>query len=130
MVAKRFEDLIIWQKARAFARLVYSLTRGSAFAKDFGLKDQIRRAAVSVRSNIAEGFERNGNVEFKNFLFIAKGSCGEVRSQLHTAWDVGYLNQDEFDEAVASSVGLSRMISTFITSLKSSPYKGSKTLNL
>ena len=79
MVAKRFEDLIIWQKAREFAQSIYVLTRGSAFAKDYGLKDQIQRAAVSVSSNIAEGFERNGNIEFKNFLFIAKGSCGEVR---------------------------------------------------
>ena len=128
MVAKRFEDLIIWQKAREFAQSIYVLTRGSAFAKDYGLKDQIQRAAVSISSNIAEGFERNGNIEFKNFLFIAKGSCGEVRSQLHIAYDIGYLKEAEFDNAVSQSLGLSRMIVSFIASLKSSPYKGVKKL--
>ena len=128
MVAKRFEDLVIWQRAREFAQSIYALTRGSAFAKDYGLKDQIQRAAVSISSNIAEGFERNGNIEFKNFLFIAKGSCGEVRSQLHIAYDIGYLKEAEFDNAVSQSLGLSRMISSFIASLKSSPYKGMKKL--
>ena len=119
---------MIWQEAREFARLVYALTRCGAFAKDFGLRDQIRRAAVSIGSNIAEGYERNGNAEFKNFLFIAKGSCGEVRSQLYNAFDVGYLKKDEFDDAVARAMKLGRMISAFITSLKSSQYKGVKRL--
>ena len=124
MVAKRFEELVIWQKSRDFAKMIYSLTRTLAFAKDYGLKDQIQRAAVSISSNIAEGFERNGNVEFTNFLFIAKGSCGEVRSQLYIAYDLNYITQVQFEEAVSQSVELSKSIYSFIKSLKSSPYRG------
>ena len=128
MVAKRFEELVIWQKSRDFAKMIYSLTRTLAFAKDYGLKDQIQRAAVSVSSNIAEGFERNGNVEFTNFLFIAKGSCGEVRSQLYIANDLNYITQVQFEEAVSQSVELSKSIYSFIKSLKSSSYRGIKKL--
>ena len=128
MVAKRFEELVIWQKSRDFAKMIYSLTRTLAFAKDYGLKDQIQRAAVSVSSNIAEGFERNGNVEFTNFLFIAKGSCGEVRSQLYIAYDLNYITQVQFEEAVSQSVELSKSIYSFIKSLKSSSYRGIKKL--
>ena len=128
MVAKRFEELVIWQKSRDFAKMIYSLTRTLAFAKDYGLKDQIQRAAVSVSSNIAEGFERNGNVEFTNFLFIAKGSCGEVRSQLYIAYDLNYITQVQFEEAVSQSVELSKLIYSFIKSLKSSSYRGIKKL--
>ena len=128
MVAKRFEELVIWQKSRDFAKMIYSLTRILAFAKDYGLKDQIQRAAVSISSNIAEGFERNGNVEFTNFLFIAKGSCGEVRSQLYIAYDLNYITQVQFEEAVSQSVKLSKSIYSFIKSLKSSPYRGIKKL--
>ncbi len=128
MVAKRFEELVIWQKSRDFAKMIYSLTRTLAFAKDYGLKDQIQRAAVSVSSNIAEGFERNGNVEFTNFLFIAKGSCGEVRSQLYIAYDLNYITQVQFEEAVSQSVELSKLIYSFIKSLKSSSYRGVKKL--
>ena len=128
MVAKRFEELVIWQKSRDFAKMMYSLTRTLTFAKDYGLKDQIQRAAVSVSSNIAEGFERNGNVEFTNFLFIAKGSCGEVRSQLYIAHDLGYITRVQFEEAVSQSVELSKLIYSFIKSLKSSSYRGVKKL--
>ena len=128
MVAKRFEELVIWQKSRDFAKMIYSLTRTLAFAKDYGLKDQIQRAAVSVSSNIAEGFERNGNVEFTNFLFIAKGSCGEVRSQLYIAYDLGYITRVQFEEAVSQSVELSKSICSFVKSLKSSSYRGIKKL--
>ena len=128
MVAKRFEELVIWQKSRDFAKMIYSLTRTLAFAKDYGLKDQIQRAAVSVSSNIAEGFERNGNVEFTNFLFIAKGSCGEVRSQLYIAYDLNYITQVQFEEAVSQSVELSKLIYSFVKSLKSSSYRGIKKL--
>ena len=128
MVAKRFEELVIWQKSRDFAKMIYSLARTLAFAKDYGLKDQIQRAAVSVSSNIAEGFERNGNVEFTNFLFIAKGSCGEVRSQLYIAYDLNYITQVQFEEAVSQSVELSKSIYSFIKSLKSSSYRGIKKL--
>jgi len=94
----RFEDLIAWQKARMLAKEIYRVTSQNAFARDFGLTDQIRRAAVSVMSNLAEGFERNGRAEFHQFLVVAKGSCAEVKSQLYIASDVGYLSRNEFDE--------------------------------
>ncbi len=96
MGVERFEDLIAWQKARALTKSVYEATRKENFAKDFGLAGQIQRAAASVMSNIAEGFERTKPAEFHHFLMIAKASCGEVRSQLYVALDVGYLSQPEF----------------------------------
>ena len=92
-MANRFEDLLIWQKARDLTRLVYDLTKVDAFSRDFGLRDQIRKAAISVMSNIAEGFERDSDAQFAHFLTIAKGSCGEVRSQLYVALDQGYVGQ-------------------------------------
>jgi four helix bundle protein len=85
---EKIEDLIIWQKARELSKKVYEITTEGKFAKDFGLRDQIRRSSVSVMSNIAEGFERQGDGEFKRFLSIVKGSLGEVRSQLYVALDV------------------------------------------
>jgi len=94
---RRFEDLIAWQKARLLASEIYRVTSKDAFARDFGLRDQIRRAAVSVMSNLAEGFERSGRAEFHQFLVIAKSSCAEVKSQLYVASDVGYLSAVEFD---------------------------------
>lgn len=93
----RFEDLIAWQKARAFNRSIYNVTRDGAFSRDFGLRDQIRRAAVSVMSNIAEGFDRGGKREFHQFLVIARASCAEVRSQLYVALDAGYLSRNQFE---------------------------------
>lgn len=96
--AERFEDLIAWQKARALAGTIYRSTDSGAFSRDFGLRDQIRRAAVSIMSNIAEGFERGGRPEFHHFLVIAKTSCAEVRSQLYLAKDVGYLADDQFNQ--------------------------------
>jgi four helix bundle protein len=91
-----FEELIAWQKARELTKDVYHATKGSEFARDFGLAGQIQRATVSVMSNIAEGFERNRRAEFHQFLSIAKASAAEVRSQLYVALDVGYLSQNEF----------------------------------
>ncbi len=85
----RFEDLIAWQKARVLTKAIYDVTSDGVFAKDFGLRDQIRRASVSIMSNIAEGFERRRTPEFKHFLNIAKASSAEVRSQLYVALDVG-----------------------------------------
>jgi len=93
---ERFEDLIAWQKARDLAREIYQITRQGAFAKDFGLSGQIQRAAVSVMSNIAEGFERGSRGEFHQFLSVAKASCAEVRSQLYVAFDVSHLTQTSF----------------------------------
>ena len=105
---EKFEDLIAWQKARELTRAIYDATRQGAFAKDYGLSGQIRRAAVSIMSNIAEGFERGGRGEFHQFLSTAKASCAEVRSQLYVALDVGYLDKSEFDQVMqqAEEVGL------------------------
>jgi four helix bundle protein len=89
---EEFEDVIAWQKARELTRAVYEATRQGAFAKDYGLSGQIQRAAVSIMSNIAEGFEIGNPREFQQFLSIAKASCAEVRSQLYVALDAGYLN--------------------------------------
>src|SRR5438874_853005 len=97
-MTQRFEDLIAWQKARVLTRNVYLATRSGALSKDYGLSGQVQRASVSVMSNIAEGYERASRPEFHQFLVVAKGSCGEVRSQLYVALDVGYLNQAKFDE--------------------------------
>lgn len=93
---RRFEDLIAWQKARELTRRIYALTSKSGFSRDFGLRDQIRRASVSVMANVAEGFERNGRREFHQFLVIAKASCAEVRSHLYVALDNGYVDDSEF----------------------------------
>jgi four helix bundle protein len=94
---ERFEDLIAWQKARELTRAIYEVTRQGAFARDYGLSGQIQRAAVSIMSNIAEGFERGGRGEFHQFLSTAKASCAEVRSQLYVARDIGYLEKAAFD---------------------------------
>ena len=107
---KRFEDLIAWQKARVLAREIYFATRQGAFAKDFGLAGQIQRAAVSIMSNIAEGFERRGRSEFHQFLFTAKASCAEVRSQLYVAYDIGYLSQSEFERLMACAEEVGRIV--------------------
>ncbi|MFQ6757180.1 MAG: four helix bundle protein [Deltaproteobacteria bacterium] len=92
----RFEDIVAWQKARVLTREIYLVTASGGFAKDFGLRDQIRRASVSVMANIAEGFERAGRAEFHQFLVVAKASCAEVRSHLYVALDVGYITEDLF----------------------------------
>ena len=93
----RFEDLIAWQKARVMTREVYLATRQGAFARDFGLSNQIQRASVSVMSNIAEGFERSRPAEFHQYLSTAKSSCAEVRSDLYVALDVGYVDRPRFE---------------------------------
>ena len=95
---EKFEDLIAWQKARELTREVYRVTRHGPFARDYGLSGQIQRAAVSIMSNIAEGFERGNPREFHQFLSIAKASCAEVRSQLYVALDAGYLDDAAFQE--------------------------------
>jgi four helix bundle protein len=107
---KRFEDLIAWQKARALAGAIYRATTRGKFERDFGLKDQITRAAGSVMSNIAEGFERGTKSEFHQYLVIAKSSCGEVRSQLYLASDVGYLPKPDFDRLMAQANEVARYV--------------------
>ena len=90
---ERFEELVAWQKARVLTQLIYQATQKERFLRDFGLSGQIQRAAVSMMSNVAEGFERGGRGEFHQFLSTAKASCAELRSQLYVAFDVGYLDQ-------------------------------------
>lgn len=107
---RRFEDLIAWQKARALTREIYRVTSVGAFAKDFGLRDQIRDASVSVMSNVAEGFERGGRIEFRRFLDIAKASCAELRSQLYVAHDVTYLDQYAFARLLGQAQEVARII--------------------
>jgi four helix bundle protein len=123
---KTFEDLHVYQQARDLANHVYRLTRQAAFAKDYGLVDQVRRAAVSVMSNIAEGFERGTNAELVQFLYIAKGSCGEVRAQLSIACDQGYIAKDDHDRLANQCRLTSGMLSNFIAHLKGSPLRGPK----
>lgn len=123
---KSFEDLFVWQKSRELVKLIYNYTRKSGFSRDFGLIDQIRRAAVSVMSNIAEGFERGGKEEFIYFLYIAKASCGEVRGQLYAAFDQGYLNASELKEGVELAKYVSALILKFVDSLKVSKFQGLK----
>lgn len=125
MRATRFEELGIWQKARDLTKLVYSITNHKTFT-DFSLKDQIRRAAVSIMSNIAEGFERGGKEEFIHFLYIAKASCGEVRAQNYIVFDQNYITEKVFLKLKEKTQILSASIYKFIESLKRSGYKGLK----
>jgi len=120
MQIRRFEDLIAWQKARELTKNVYLLTATERFSRDFGLRDQIQRAAVSIMSNIAEGFERGGKAEFHQFLVIAKGSCAEVRSQLYVALDVGYITNEQFEKTRAQAEEVGRIIGGLRASLKRS----------
>lgn len=106
---ERFEDIVAWQKARLLTRDIYFVTRQGAFAKDFGLSNQIQRASVSIMSNIAEGFERFGAGERLQLINTAKASCAEVRSQLYVALDVGYLSQEEFDVLFAQAEEVARI---------------------
>ncbi len=114
---ERFEDIKAWQAARDLVAVVYRVSGRGKFEKDFGLRDQIRRASVSVMSNIAEGFERGSDKEFCRFLYIAKGSAGEVRSHLFVALDLGYLASDEFDDLRARAEEVAKALSGFITYL-------------
>lgn len=126
MPVRYFEDLEVWRESRRLTDQIYSITKDAKFSKDFSLKEQIRKATVSILSNIAEGFERGGNREFIQFLYIAKGSCGEVRAQLYVALDQRYLTRERFDELIRSFKRLSVMISNLIDYLKNSHMKGEK----
>ncbi len=120
---ERFEDLFVWRKARELVRLVYGATNDW---KDFGLKDQIRRAAVSVMSNIAEGFERGTRDEFIYFLYVARGSCGEVRAQLYAATDQNFISKSEFERLSDEADHTSRLLFNLITAYKKKSYGGQR----
>jgi four helix bundle protein len=121
----RFEDLSCWQEGRNLVNLIYKTTNNPTF-KDFGLKNQIQRAAVSIISNIAEGFERGTREEFIHFLYIAKGSCGEVRAQTYVAFDQKYITNKELETVSNKAQQVSAIIYRLIESLKVSKYKGLK----
>ena len=114
----RFEDIEAWKKARSLVKEVYRATGQDRFFKDFGLRDQIRRASVSIISNIAEGFSRQTDQEFIHFLYIAKGSTSEVQSQLYVASDLGYISEDEFTELYNQVDEVARLVTGFIKYLK------------
>ena len=125
-VFKTFEEINAWQNARVLVKDVYALTRCGDFCKDYGLKDQIQRSAVSICSNIAEGFERRGNKELINFLWIAKGSAAEVCSQLYNARDLGYITDEQFKTIYDSSKQIGGMLFNLISSLSSDERRNRK----
>ena len=114
----RFEDIDAWKASREMTREIYNLSTDGQFAKDFGLRDQLRRAAVSIMSNIAEGFERGGDKEFARYLAMAKGSAGEVRAQLYVALDAGYIDQDVFTQLYERVQRISRQLAGLMKYLK------------
>ena len=123
---ERFEDLEAWKLARELTALVYTCSGVGNFGRDFALRDQIRRASISIVSNIAEGFERDGDKEFLQFLSMAKGSCGEVRAQLYLALDQQYISEALFHELTTKAIQLSRVISGLIRYLRQSQLSGKK----
>jgi four helix bundle protein len=123
---KKFEDIEAWKKSRELTKRVYRISNRAGFAKDFGLRDQIRRASVSVMSNIAEGFDRSGTGEFIQFLATAKGSAAEVRCQLYVAIDQGYVDNATFDELSVLAAETGRMVGGLMGYLRTSGYKGTK----
>jgi four helix bundle protein len=113
-----FEDLWVWQQGIALVKRIYLVTNSGSMSKDYGFRDQLRRAAVSIPTNIAEGFERSSRKEYLLFLNIAKGSAGEVRSLLRVALEIGYLPETDYKELNSSVVKLSRYLSNQVTSIK------------
>lgn len=123
---EKFEDILSWQEARTLNQSIGQLIDSGRFKQSFRLINQIEGAAGSIMDNIAEGFERTGNREFIQFLYIAKGSCGELRSQLYRALDRTYINETEFDSFVAQSKKVSSLIQKLINYLTGSDKKGAK----
>jgi four helix bundle protein len=123
---KRFEDLEIWQDARKLSKEIILISKNTDLDKDFRLKAQIKDSSGSVMDNIAEGFERNGNLEFRQFLSIAKGSAGEARSQLYRVFDNEYINEIKLNQLIFEYEKLSIKIHNFITYLNKKDFKGTK----
>lgn len=123
---KRFEDLDCWKKSRQLCQEIYEVADLGSFARDFALKDQVLRSSGSVMDNIAEGFERGGNKELIQFLFIAKASCGEVKSQIYRAKDRNHINEAKFNALYDLASQTSKLIIGFISYLHNSEKKGYK----
>ena len=123
---RRFEEFEAWQKAHELTREVYGFSKAGPFARDFGLRDQMRRAAVSVMSNIAEGFERGGTAEFLQFLAVSKASAGEVESQLYVALDQKYISEEQFRAVRQTAASTKRLIAGLMNYLRRSGIRGTK----
>lgn len=117
----RFEEIEAWQTARELTKMIYSITDEGKISRDFGLRDQIRRASVSIMSNIAEGFESKTQPSFIRYLAISKASAGEVRSQLYVSHDVGYITEEQFKNLFQITEKISRQLSRFISYLETHP---------
>jgi len=126
MGSQNFETLEVWRLARELTQHIYDVTRRPRFSRDFGLVDQIRRSSASIMSNIAEGYERGSNKELLHFLYIAKSSCGEVRSHLYIALDQGYISSEEHNSLISLCKSISVKLSNFIHAVKISNFKGGK----
>ncbi|MFT4016373.1 MAG: four helix bundle protein [Agriterribacter sp.] len=122
----KFEELEIWKQSRMLSLKIFQITQKEVFSREYKFKEQIKSSVGSVMDNIAEGFDRSSRLEFLNFLGIAKGSCGEVRSQLYRAFDQQYISEKEFDETVSQYEQLSTKIAAFMNYLNKSPIKGQK----
>jgi len=129
MKISRFEDIEGWKKARLLTQQIYQVSASGMFSRDFGLRDQVRRASVSIMSNIAEGFERDGNKEFAQFLSIAKGSVGEVKSQFYVALDAGFIDQAQFTNLYGQADETGKLIAGFRRYLQQSELRGKKLIN-
>jgi four helix bundle protein len=123
---QKFEDILAWQRARELIKEIYARAKDGPFARDFGLKDQIQRASVSIMGNVAEGFDRGGDKEFIQFLSISKGSCGEVKSHLYVALDQQYVNPTQFNQLYNSADEVGRLLAGFMSYLKQSDLRGRK----
>ena len=123
---ERFEDIEAWKKARELTKIIYEVTAQVKLATDFSLRDHLRRASVSIMANIAEGFEREGNKEFRQFLATAKGSAGEVKALLYVALDAGLTSMEQFQRIRTLADETSRLLAGFLRYLKTSDKKGSK----
>jgi len=123
---KKFEDLEIWQEARKLSKVVITISKTTDLKTDFKFKEQIKSSSGSVMDNIAEGFERDGNLEFRQFLSIAKGSAGEARSQCYRLYDSEYISEEKLKELIKAYEELSKRIGNFISYLNKKDYKGNK----